>query len=51
MNIRCRECNKEIKSSYKLDSDDVRIFHTKCYTKFLKEYKEYGIRIGMRVHK
>ena len=50
MDIMCRECNEPVKNSSKLE-EGVRVFHPKCYTEFLNKYKEYGIRIGMRVHK
>lgn len=50
MNIRCRECDKEIENTDALDHDEVRVLHTKCYTKMLQSFKDYGIRIGMRVH-
>lgn len=49
MNIfRCRECGQPIKAQS--EDDDIRVFHGRCYTKFLQQFKEYGIRIGIREH-
>lgn len=47
--INCRHCNEPIAITIK--DPEVRIFHNLCYAEFLKNFKEYGIRIGMRVHK
>ena len=45
--LRCRECRELV------DVEDCVSFHHSkgCYEKFLESYKEYGIRIGMRIHK
>jgi len=51
MNFRCRECGEVIKIQTADKNNDIKVFHPECYTKFLVNYKEYGIRIGMRVHK
>jgi len=49
LEIRCRECNEPI--TIETEDPDIKIFHPGCYTKFLLKYKEYGIRIGARIHK
>ena len=47
MDFRCRECNELVDP----EVEPVIVFHhVDCYDKFLKQYKEYGIRIGMREH-
>ena len=52
VNFRCRQCDQQIELTGKdLVADDLKIFHTKCYTQFLLDYKEYGIRIGAKIHK
>ena len=48
MEFRCRECNEHVDP----DMEPVIIYHyPECFDKHVKYYQEYGIRIGMRVHK
>ena len=53
LEIKCRHCNEPIEGTTS-DRNNVIGFHyadPKCYDAFCESYKEYGIRIGMRVHK
>ena len=49
--FRCRQCDDQIDlTGPDLSVDDIKVFHTRCYTDFLVQYKEYGMRIGARIH-
>ncbi len=49
--VRCRQCDQQIDiKAVDLDHNEIKVFHATCYTKFLEEYKEYGMRIGARIH-
>lgn len=46
MTPECKECKKPIKKG-----DTLIMIHKDCYHQVIENTKEYGIRIGMRVHK
>ena len=51
MEIKCRECAEPIEgTSATLDANIVGYHYPECFTKHVESYKEYGIRIGARIH-
>jgi hypothetical protein len=50
---RCRECNEKLDLIVKDQKPEFNIvvFHQTCYTDWMKNVKEYGIRVGRKLEK